>query len=122
VQITELVARGGAVEVDSWEPEPQALEFEGRSMEEIQYWNQGSAAKALVEVVEMAPGAELPLHGGEHLAICNVHTGGGTVSLPDGEEIAFTAPHLFVFGKDTRHGWCKFTEPTLMTVCLVDAV
>jgi hypothetical protein len=121
VQITELVARDGGVGVESHASETEPLVYEGRTLPEILYWNQATASKVLAEVVEFEPGAELPLHGGEFLGICNVHSGGGVVGLPDGSEVTFSAPHLFVFGKDTIHSWCKFTEPTLMTVCLVDA-
>jgi quercetin dioxygenase-like cupin family protein len=121
VQITELVARDGGVGVDARASETEPLVYDGRTLTEILYWNHPTAAKVLAEVVEFEPGAELPLHGGEFLAICNVHSGGGVVGLPDGSEVAFNAPHLFVFGKDTTHSWAKFAEPTLMTVCLVDA-
>ena len=72
-------------------------------------------------MVELDPGAELGLHGGEHFAFCQIVSGVGHLVLPDRSSVRFEGPELFVFEPGTEHGWTGIAQTTVMTVCVVGA-
>jgi hypothetical protein len=41
------------------------------------------------------------------------------VGLPDGTEVAYDGPHLFLFQPRTHHTWHDVEEETLLSICLV---
>ena len=43
----------------------------------------------------------------------------GKLGLPDGTEVAYQAPELYVFHPDALHDWHDVEQTTLLSVCLV---
>lgn len=121
MRVTELVDRNGETEWTRYEADRAPLVLAEDVVEGIRVWQKVAEPWGRLEVVELDPGAELDLHGGEHFAFCQVVAGAGHLVLPGGEAVRFEAPELFVFEPDTEHGWRDIERATVMTVCVVGA-
>jgi quercetin dioxygenase-like cupin family protein len=119
MEITEFFVSGERTEVRPVEARPEPLEFDGRTLQEILYWKDEAAPEVRIEVVELSPGADLPMHAGEGFAFCQVVSGKGAVGLPGGDKVPFAAPELLLFEAGSQHSWCDIEEHTVLTICVV---
>jgi quercetin dioxygenase-like cupin family protein len=118
--ITLVQERDGEVVATPLEPEWKQLEewqgvpFRGISFSALLDAGTGQAVLNL-----FAPGAEAPEHSADQFAFIQIVRGRGKMGLPDGTEVSFDGPHLFLFQPGTRHTWHDVEEETLLSICLV---
>lgn len=74
-----------------------------------------------IQLVEIARGGHFAMHTSPDIAFCQVVRGRGKLGLPDGRELAYEGPELYVFHPGSLHDWHDVEEDTLLSVCLVRA-
>jgi quercetin dioxygenase-like cupin family protein len=74
-----------------------------------------------IQLVEIAAGGRFAMHASPDVAFCQVVRGRGKLGLPDGTELAYQAPELYVFHPGALHDWHDIEHATLLSVCLVRA-
>ena len=72
-----------------------------------------------IQLVEIAAGGHFAMHASSDFAFCQVVRGQGKLGLPDGTEVAYQAPELYVFHPGALHDWHDVEQTTLLSVCLV---
>jgi quercetin dioxygenase-like cupin family protein len=66
-------------------------------------------------------GSVVPMHASRKFASCQIMTGRGKLTLPDGPGIEYCGPELFIFEPGSLHGW-EIAEDTVGTACEVTDV
>jgi quercetin dioxygenase-like cupin family protein len=94
-------------------------EYDGKPLQGVRVRDLIEPPGALVQLVEIAAGGHFAMHSSPDVAFCQVVRGRGTLGLPDGRELAYEAPELYVFLPGTLHDWRAIEEDTLLSVCLV---
>lgn len=100
----------------AWQP---FEEYDGKPLERVRVQDLVEPLGALVQLVEIAAGGRFAMHSSPDLAFCQVVRGRGKLGLPDGRELDYLAPELYVFLPGTLHDWHDVEEDTLLSVCLV---
>jgi quercetin dioxygenase-like cupin family protein len=103
-------------ESPSWQP---FEEYEGKPLERVRAWDIAEPPGGLLQLVEIGAGGHFAMHSSPDVAFCQIVRGRGRLGLPDGSELAYTGPELFVFLPGTLHDWHAIEEDTLLSVCLV---
>ena len=111
----------GAVEPDVRpEPDWQAFdEYDGEPLKRVRVQDLLEPAGALIQLVEIAAGGSFAMHSSPDVAFCQVVRGRGKLGLPDGRELSYEGPELYVFLPGTLHDWHDVEKDTLLSVCLV---
>lgn len=99
-----------------WEP---FEEYDGKPLAQVSLVELLRVPGAEVQLVEIRAGGAFAMHSSPDVAFCQVVRGGGRLGLPDGTELAYEGPELYVFLPGTQHDWHDVTEDTLLSVCLV---
>ncbi|HSK91049.1 MAG TPA: hypothetical protein VK875_07040 [Euzebyales bacterium] len=99
-----------------WQPFEQ---FDGKPLERVELVELGRTAEADLQLVRIAAGGHFAMHASPDIAFCQIVEGSGTLRLPDGRELAYEGPELYVFHPHTLHEWVDVTSDTLLSVCLV---
>jgi quercetin dioxygenase-like cupin family protein len=121
MRTTVFELRSGAVATDtreepSWE---RFEEFDGKPLERVRVQDLLEPPGALVQLVEIAAGGHFAMHSSPDVAFCQIVRGRGKLGLPDGREVEYEGPELYVFQPGTLHDWHDVEEDTLLSVCLV---
>jgi quercetin dioxygenase-like cupin family protein len=102
------------------EPEWQPFaEYDGEPLDRVRAQDLLEPPGALIQLVEIAAGGSFAMHSSPDVAVCQVVRGRGKLGLPDGRELDYAAPELYVFLPGTLHDWHGVQEDTLLSVCLV---
>jgi len=121
MRTTVFELRSGGVVTDVRE-EPGWRPFEeddGKPLERIRVQDLLEPTGALVQLVEIAKGGSFAIHSSPDVAFCQIVRGRGKLGLPDGRELDYEGPELYVFLPGTLHDWHSIEEDTLLSVCLV---
>lgn len=94
-------------------------EFEGKPLDRVRLVELLTASSAEVQLVEIAAGGRFAMHSSPKMAFCQVVRGKGKLGLPDGRELAYEGPELYVFLPNTLHDWHDIERDTLLSVCLI---
>lgn len=100
----------------SWQP---FEEYDGKTLESVRVQDLLEPPGALVQLVEIAAGGSFAMHSSPDVAFCQIVSGRGKLGLPDGRELDYEGPELYVFQPGTLHDWHDVEEDTLLSVCLV---
>ena len=120
--ITLVEERDGKVVATPLEPEWQQLEeWQGVPFRSIAFSALLEAGPGQAALNLFQPGAEAPEHSADQFAFIQVVRGRGKMGLPDGTEVAYDGPHLFLFRPGARHTWHDVEAETLLSICLVSA-
>lgn len=121
MKVHQIVRDGDGVVARTLESATAPLpEMAGTRLDGVGLW-QYDLPWGRLEVVELAAGASLPLHSAEQPIFCQVLSGSGRLGLPDGSELSFAAPDLFVLDPDTEHSWQGIEQPVVLSICVVGA-
>jgi quercetin dioxygenase-like cupin family protein len=121
MKTTFFELRSGAVVTDvrdepDWQP---FEEYDGKPLERVRVQDLIEPPGALIQLVEIAAGGSFAMHSSPDVAFCQIVGGRGRLGLPDGRELEYRAPELYVFLPGTLHDWHAVEEDTLLSVCLV---
>jgi quercetin dioxygenase-like cupin family protein len=121
MRTTVFEERSGVVVTDvreepRWEP---FEEYDGKPLRGVRVENLMEPQGALIQLVEIAAGGHFAMHSSPDVAFCQIVRGRGRLGLPDGRELDYEAPELYVFLPGTLHDWHDVEEDTLLSVCLV---
>jgi quercetin dioxygenase-like cupin family protein len=94
-------------------------EYEGKPLERVQVVDLVEPRGGLIQLVQIAAGGHFAMHSSPDAAFCQIVRGRGKLGLPDGRELAYEGPELYIFLPDTLHDWHDIEEDTLLSVCLV---
>ena len=94
-------------------------EYEGKALEGVRVQDLVEPPGALIQLVEIAAGGSFAMHSSPDVAFCQIVRGRGKLGLPDGRELDYAAPELYVFLPGTLHDWHNVEDDTLLSVCLV---
>ena len=100
----------------AWEPFD---EYDGKPLEGVRLRVVERLPRGEIQLVELAAGGHFAMHASSDVAFCQVVRGQGKLGLPDGTEVAYQAPELYVFHPDALHDWHDVEQTTLLSVCLV---
>jgi quercetin dioxygenase-like cupin family protein len=100
----------------AWQP---FEEYDGRPLERVHVQDLVEPPGALIRLVEIHAGGNFAMHSSPDVAFCQVVRGRGKLGLPDGRELDYRGPELYVFLPGTLHDWHHVEEDTLLSVCLV---
>jgi quercetin dioxygenase-like cupin family protein len=103
------------VERPRWQP---LEEYDGKPLERVRADDLIALPDVLMQLVEIGARGQFAMHSSPDIAFCQIIRGKGRVGLPDGGEIAYTSPELYVFLPGTLHDWHSVDEDTLLSVCL----
>jgi quercetin dioxygenase-like cupin family protein len=122
MRVTEFTDHDGTVrpavsQTPAWQP---FEEFDGKPLERVELVEINRAGRAQMQLVRIAAGGHFAMHSSPDIAFCQIVEGAGTLRLPDGSELTYEAPELYVFHPGTLHEWVAVTADTLLSVCLVD--
>ncbi|MGH8871121.1 MAG: hypothetical protein ACRDWS_04020 [Acidimicrobiia bacterium] len=99
-----------------WEP---FEEYDGRTLDQVSLVEVLQVPGGEIQLVEIKSGGSFAMHSSPDVAFCQVVRGRGSLGLPDGTELSYQGPELYVFLPATEHDWHGITEDTLLSVCLV---
>jgi quercetin dioxygenase-like cupin family protein len=121
MRATIFKLHSGAVVTDirekpDWQP---FTEYDGEPLDRVRVQDLLEVSGALIQLVEIAAGGSFAMHSSPDVAFCQVVRGRGKLGLPDGGELDYAAPELYVFLPGTLHDWHGVQEDTLLSVCLV---
>lgn len=121
MRTTVFELHAGAVVTDlrekpDWQP---FEEFDGKPLAGVRVQDLVEPPYALVQLVEIAAGGNFAMHSSPDVAFCQIVRGRGKLGLPDGRELDYEGPELYVFLPGTLHDWHDVEEDTLLSVCLV---
>jgi quercetin dioxygenase-like cupin family protein len=121
MKTTVFELRSGGVVTDvREEPDWQPFEeYDGKPLERVRVQDLIEPPGALIQLVEIAAGGSFAMHSSPDVAFCQIVRGRGRLGLPDGRELEYRAPELYVFLPGTLHDWHAVEENTLLSVCLV---
>lgn len=100
----------------AWEP---FEEYDGKPLERVRLVRVIEFPGGEIQLVEIGAGGHFAMHTSPDVAHCQIVRGKGKLGLPDGTEIAFEGPELYVFLPGSLHDWHDIEEDTLLSVCLV---
>jgi quercetin dioxygenase-like cupin family protein len=100
----------------SWKP---FEEYDGKPLKQVGLVEVIEFPHGAIQLVEIRAGGSFAMHSSPDVAFCQIVRGRGKLGLPDGTEIDYDGPELFVFLPDTLHDWHDIEEDTLLSVCLV---
>jgi quercetin dioxygenase-like cupin family protein len=115
-------AADGSVSYDTrenpaWEP---LAEYEGRPLKDVRVVNLTRVRHGEVQLFEFKAGGHFVMHASPDVAHCQIVRGRGMLGLPDGTEIPYQGPELYVFRPGALHDWHSIEEDTILSVCLVE--
>lgn len=121
MRVTIFDAKDGRVTADAtaeppWQP---FEEFDGKPLRNVRLVEVRPLTNGDVQLVHIAAGGHFAMHTSPDAAFCQVVRGRGKLGLPDGVEIAYEGPELYVFLPGSLHDWHDVEEDTLLAVCLV---
>jgi quercetin dioxygenase-like cupin family protein len=121
MRVTTFTEHDGTVEpaiddAPTWQP---FEEYDGESLDGVELVELGQTAGAELQLVRIAAGGHFAMHSSSDTAFCQIVEGAGTLRLPDGRELTYRGPELYVFHPHTLHEWCAVTSDTLLSVCLL---
>jgi quercetin dioxygenase-like cupin family protein len=121
MRTTVFEVHSGAVVTDvreepDWQP---FAEYDGKPLERVRVQDLIEPPGALIQLVEIAAAGSFAMHSSPDVAFCQIVRGRGKLGLPDGRELDYRAPELYVFLPGTLHDWHAVEEDTLLSVCLV---
>jgi quercetin dioxygenase-like cupin family protein len=121
MRVTTFTERDGRPEpaVDetpAWSP---FTEYGGEPLEGVDLVELGEVDGAELQLVRIAAGGHFAMHSSPDVAFCQIIEGAGTLRLPDGRELTYRGPELYVFHPGTLHEWTAVTSDTLLSVCLI---
>lgn len=99
-----------------WQP---FLEYGGEPLEKVRLVELLTVTGAELQLVEIAAGGHFVMHSSPDVAFCQIVRGRGKLRLPDGQDLTYQGPELYVFLPNTLHEWHDIAEDTLLSVCLV---
>jgi quercetin dioxygenase-like cupin family protein len=99
-----------------WQP---LEEYDGKPLQRVRVQDLVEPPGALIQVVEIGAGGSFAMHSTPDVAFCQIVRGRGKLGLPDGRDLVYGAPELYVFLPGTLHDWHEVEEDTLLAVCLV---
>ena len=94
-------------------------EYDGKALERVRDVDVLELPQASMQLVEIAAGGSFAMHSSPDVAFCQIVRGRGKLGLPDGAELAYEGPELYVFLPKTLHDWHDVEEDTLLSVCIV---
>jgi quercetin dioxygenase-like cupin family protein len=94
-------------------------EYDGKPLERVRLQDLLEPPGALIQLVEIGAGGSFAMHSSPDVAFCQIVRGRGKLCLPDGRQLIYRAPELYVFLPGTLHDWHGVEEDTLLSVCLV---
>ncbi|MEX1133990.1 MAG: hypothetical protein WED83_04010 [Acidimicrobiia bacterium] len=103
-------------ETPAWRP---LEEYDGLPLDRVSLVELLAVPGAEIQLVEIKAGGGFVMHSSPDVAFCQVVRGRGSLGLPDGTELSYEGPELYVFLPGTGHDWHGITEETLLSVCLV---
>ena len=123
MRVTTFVAEDDRVESRTeaepgWEPFP---EYDGKPLQGVRLVVVEKLALGEIQLVHIAAGGHFAMHTSPDVAFCQIVRGRGKLGLPDGREITYQGPELYVFHPGSLHDWHNVEEDTLLSVCLVRA-
>ena len=123
MKVTTFTDDGGRTGVQvaatpAWEPLDA---YDGKPLQGVRLVVVERLALGEIQLVEIAAGGRFAMHTSPDVAFCQVVRGRGKLGLPDGGELAYQGPELYVFHPGARHDWHDVEEDTLLSVCLVRA-
>lgn len=101
----------------AWKP---YTEYDGQPLYGVRLADIDIGQRTQVQLNEIAAGGRFVMHASPDVAFCQIVRGRGKLGLPDGRELAFQGPELYVFLPNTRHDWHDIEEDTVLAVCLVE--
>lgn len=111
---------GVAVDIDD-APDLSVLEeYDGKPLEQVESIDLREVPGALFQLVEIAAGGHFAMHSSSDIAFCQIVRGRGKLGLPDGRELGYEGPELYIFMPNTLHDWHDIEEDTLLSVCIVE--
>jgi quercetin dioxygenase-like cupin family protein len=121
MRVTTFTRQDGTVEpaiddAPAWAP---FEEFDGKPLEGVDLAELDQTAQAELQLVRIAAGGHFAMHSSPDIAFCQIIEGAGTLRLPDGRELTYRGPELYVFRPGTLHEWDAVTSDTLLSVCLI---
>jgi quercetin dioxygenase-like cupin family protein len=121
MRVTIFSEVGGEVRADvttmpAWQP---FEEYDGKPLSGVRLTEVLSLTFGDVQLVEIAAGGHFAMHTSLDAAFCQVVRGRGKLGLPDGGELPYEGPELYVFLPGSPHDWHEVEEDTLLAVCLV---
>jgi quercetin dioxygenase-like cupin family protein len=121
MRVTIFELRSGAVVTDvrqepDWQP---FTEYDGEPLDRVRVQDLVEPSGVLIQLVEIAAGGSFAMHSSPDVAFCQIIRGRGKLGLPEGREVDYAAPELYVFLPGTLHDWHGVEEDTLLSVCLV---
>lgn len=119
--VTEFTENEGTVRPTvSEEPDWQPFEeFDGQPLDGVELFEITHLDGVDVQLVRIAAGGHFAMHSSPEVAFCQIVEGAGRLRLPDGREITYRGPELYIFHPGTLHEWVAVTDDTLLSVCLV---
>jgi quercetin dioxygenase-like cupin family protein len=123
MRVTTFTARGDEVDAQvssepAWQPFDQ---YDGKPLVGVRLVAVEQLPLGEIQLVQIAPGGRFAMHTSPDIAFCQVVRGRGKLGLPDGRELAYEGPELYVFHPGSLHDWHDVEEETLLSVCLVRA-
>lgn len=103
-------------ESPSWQP---FEEYDGKPLKGVRLVEVIEFPGGESQLVEIAAGGHFAMHTSPDVAHCQIVRGKGRLGLPDGREINYEGPELYVFTPGSLHDWHDIEEDTLLSVCLV---
>ncbi|MGH2664042.1 MAG: hypothetical protein ACRDH8_14835 [Actinomycetota bacterium] len=121
MRVTTFTAEAGQVrtrvaDTPAWQPFD---EYEGKPLEGVRLVVVEGLALGEIQLVEIAAGGHFAMHTSPNHAFCQIVRGKGMLGLPDGTEMPYRGPELYVFHPGSLHDWHDIEEDTLLSVCLV---
>jgi quercetin dioxygenase-like cupin family protein len=115
-ELSDGMVSPAVTERPSWEP---FEEYDGKPLKQVGLVEVIEFPHGAIQLVEIRAGGSFAMHSSPDVAFCQIVRGRGKLGLPDGTEINYDGPELFVFLPDTLHDWHDIEEDTLLSVCLV---
>lgn len=103
-------------ESPSWEPFD---EYDGKPLKGVRLVKVLDFPGGEIQLVEIMAGGQFAMHTSPDVAHCQIVRGKGSLGLPDGSDVPYEAPELYVFLPGSLHSWHDIEEDTLLSVCLV---
>jgi quercetin dioxygenase-like cupin family protein len=100
----------------AWKP---FEEWEGQPLTDVQLVELLEVPRARLQLVRLRAGGHFVMHSSPDLAFCQIVHGRGVLRFPDGEDLRYEGPELYVFQPGTLHEWTDIEQDTLLSVCLV---
>lgn len=94
-------------------------EWQGEKLTGVELVNVVERDEAVLQLVRIGAGGHFVMHAAPAIAHCQILSGKGTLAVPDGGELRYEGPELYVFLPDTLHEWKDIEEDTLLSVCIV---